>query len=62
MATRMLFGMVKTGSGAHLTSNGCRGLFLPGVKRAGRDAHRSSPTSAEVKETWIYTSTPNTRS
>jgi hypothetical protein len=31
-------------------------LFL-GVKRPGREADHS-PTSAEVKKTWIYTSTP----
>jgi hypothetical protein len=30
----------------------------PGVKRPGREADHSPPTSAEVKKTWIYTSTP----
>jgi hypothetical protein len=30
----------------------------PGVKRPGREAVRSPPISAEVKNTWIYTSTP----
>jgi hypothetical protein len=30
----------------------------PGVKRLGRDANHSPPTSDEVKKTWIYTSTP----
>jgi hypothetical protein len=30
----------------------------PGVKRPGRDADHSPPTSAEVKNTWNYTSTP----
>jgi hypothetical protein len=34
----------------------------PGVKRQGRDADHSPPTSAEVKKTWIYTSTPRTPS
>jgi hypothetical protein len=29
-----------------------------GVKRPGRKAHHSPPTSAEVKKTWIYRSTP----
>jgi hypothetical protein len=29
-----------------------------GVKWPGREADHSSPTSAEVKKTWIYTSTP----
>jgi hypothetical protein len=29
----------------------------PGVKRPGREADHSPPTSAEVKKIWIYTST-----
>jgi hypothetical protein len=29
----------------------------PGVKRQGREANHSLPTIAEIKETWIYTST-----
>jgi hypothetical protein len=33
------------------------GSSSPGVKRQGREADHSPPTSAEVKETWIYTST-----
>jgi hypothetical protein len=28
----------------------------PGVKRLGRETDHSSPASAEVKKTWIYTS------
>jgi hypothetical protein len=32
--------------------------WVPGVKRQGRGAHHSPLTSAEVKEMWIYTSTP----
>jgi hypothetical protein len=32
--------------------------WVSGVKRQGRAADHSSPTSAEVKKTWIYTSTP----
>jgi hypothetical protein len=32
--------------------------LFPGVKRQGREAEHSSPTSAEVKKMWIYTSTP----
>ncbi|PNF35818.1 hypothetical protein B7P43_G09411 [Cryptotermes secundus] len=32
--------------------------FSPGVKRPGREADGSPPTSAEVKKTWVYTSTP----
>jgi hypothetical protein len=30
----------------------------PGVKRPGREADHSLPTSAEVKKIWIYTSIP----
>jgi hypothetical protein len=30
----------------------------PGVKRSGREAEHSPPTSAEAKNTWIYTSSP----
>jgi hypothetical protein len=29
-----------------------------GLKRQGREADHSLPTSAEVKRTWIYTSAP----
>jgi hypothetical protein len=34
------------------------GGFSLGVKRPGREADRSPPTSAEVKKTWVHTSTP----
>jgi hypothetical protein len=34
------------------------GALFPGVKRPGREADQSLPTSAEVKKMWIYTSTP----
>jgi hypothetical protein len=34
------------------------GALSLGVKRPGREADHSPPTSAEVKKTWIYTSTP----
>jgi hypothetical protein len=34
------------------------GILSPAVRRPGRDAHHSPPTSAEVKKTWSYTSTP----
>ena len=37
--------------------NGSRGSF-PGLKRTGRDVDNSSPSSAEVKNEWSYTSTP----
>jgi hypothetical protein len=45
----------------HMGSCGYRGLFPPGVKRLGREADHSPPTSAEVKNTWMYTSTPPIR-
>jgi hypothetical protein len=32
--------------------------MVPGVKRSGREADHSSPTSTEVKNTWVYISTP----
>jgi hypothetical protein len=32
--------------------------WVLGVKRPGREADHSPPTSAEVKKMWIYTSTP----
>jgi hypothetical protein len=31
----------------------------PGLKRPELEADHSSPTSAEVKKMWIYTSTPS---
>jgi hypothetical protein len=34
------------------------GSLSTGVKRPGCEANHSPPTSAEVKKTWIYTSTP----
>jgi hypothetical protein len=34
------------------------GALSPEVKRPGRDADHSPPTSAEVKKTWIYSSIP----
>jgi hypothetical protein len=34
------------------------GALSPGVKRPGREADHSAPTSAEVKKIYIYTSTP----
>jgi hypothetical protein len=54
-----LLHIVQTGSGVNPTSYkmGTGGSF-PGVKRHGRAADHSPPTSAEVKKMWIYTSTP----
>jgi hypothetical protein len=53
-----LLHIVQIGSGVHPTSYelGTEGSF-PGVKRQGREADHSPPTSAEVKKMWIYTST-----
>jgi hypothetical protein len=50
-----LLHLVRTGFGAH--SMGTGGSF-PRVKRPVREGDYSLPTSAEVKKTWIYTSTP----
>jgi hypothetical protein len=56
----LLLHIVQTGSGVHPTSYkmGTTGGSSPGVKRQGREANHSPPTSAEVKKMWIYTSTP----
>jgi hypothetical protein len=35
------------------------GALSPQVNRPGREANHSPPTSAKIKETWIYTSTPS---
>jgi len=35
-----------------------RGALFLGVKRPGREADHSPPSSAEVKNAWSYTSTP----
>jgi hypothetical protein len=53
---------VQNGSGAHLASYpmGTRVSF-PGVKRPGREADYSPPSSAKVKNGWSYTSTPPIR-
>jgi hypothetical protein len=32
--------------------------WVPEVKRPGREVDQSTPTSAEDKKMWIYTSTP----
>jgi hypothetical protein len=50
---------VQNGSRAHPDSYpmGTRGTSL-GVKRPGREADHSSPSSAKVKNEWSYTSTP----
>jgi hypothetical protein len=34
------------------------GVSFPGVKRPGREADHSLPSSAQVKKLWTYTSTP----
>jgi hypothetical protein len=38
------------------------GVFLPRVKRPGREADHSSTSTAEVKRAWSYSSTPHTSS
>jgi hypothetical protein len=54
-----LLHVVQTGSGAHPASYpmGTGGDF-PWGKWPGREADHSPPTSIEVKNAWIYTSTP----
>jgi hypothetical protein len=53
-----LLHVVQTGIGAHTASYsmGTR-VLSPGIKRKGREADHSPPTSAEVKKMWIYTFT-----
>jgi hypothetical protein len=41
-----------------LLSNGHREAIFPGVKRPESEADHSPPTSAKVKKTWMYASTP----
>jgi hypothetical protein len=50
---------IQNGSGAHPASYpmGARDSF-PGGKAAGREADHLLPSSAEVKNAWSYTSTP----
>jgi hypothetical protein len=50
---------VQNGSGARTASCpvGNRGSF-PGINWSGREADHSPPSSAEVKDAWSYTSTP----
>jgi hypothetical protein len=52
--------VIQTGYGAHPATYPMdnRDSF-PGVKRPGREAEHSVPTTAEVKKMWIYTPTPS---
>jgi hypothetical protein len=51
--------MLQTGSGVDPASYSIgTGASFPGVKRPVHGADHSPPTSAEVKKTWNYTSTP----
>jgi hypothetical protein len=54
---------VRIGSGTHpvFFPMGAGGSFPGGVKRPGREADHSPPSSAEVKNAWSYTSTPPIR-
>jgi hypothetical protein len=50
--------VVLIGSGAHPASYPMgTGGYFPGAKRQGYEADNLPATSAEVKNTWIYTST-----
>jgi hypothetical protein len=54
-----LFHVVQTDPGVHpISYTMSTGGFSSGMKRPGRKADHSYPTSAEVKKIWIYTSTP----
>jgi len=33
-------------------------ISFPGIKRPGREADHSLPSSADIKNVWSYTSTP----
>jgi hypothetical protein len=46
--------VIQTGSGTHPATY----QWAPGVKWLGREADHSPPTSAEVKNMWIYAFTP----
>jgi hypothetical protein len=48
----------QTGSGAHPAYQMGTGALSLEVKQQGREGDHSPPTSAEVKNKWIYTSTP----
>jgi hypothetical protein len=51
--------VIQTDSGAHSASYPMvTGALSREVKRPGREADHSPPTSAEVKKIWIYTSIP----
>jgi hypothetical protein len=50
---------VQNGSGVHPASiQWVLGAISPGVKRPGREADHSHPSSSEVRNAWSYTSTP----
>jgi hypothetical protein len=46
-----------TGTTASLGPNRSPIQWVPGVKLPAREAEHSSPTRAEVRSTWVYTST-----
>jgi hypothetical protein len=54
-----LLHVVQPGSGVHPASYPVGNVScFPRLKRAGREADHSTPTSAEVKKMWIHISTP----
>jgi hypothetical protein len=54
--------VVHTGSGVYASAYPLdTGNLSPGVKRPGSESNHSPPTSAEVKKTWVNTTTPPTR-
>jgi hypothetical protein len=54
---------LQTGSGATQPPiQGVPAVPFPEVKQLGREAEYSSPSSADIKNEWIYTSIPHTSS
>jgi hypothetical protein len=49
---------VQNGSGAHPAIQWVPGALSLGIKRPGREADHSPPSSTGVKNAWSYTSTP----
>jgi hypothetical protein len=56
---KIFFYGVQTGFGVRPVSYQVgTGAVSPGIKQPEREADHSPPTCAEVKKTWIYTTTP----
>jgi hypothetical protein len=51
----------RQGLGILLFTTACTPAPSLGVKRPGREADHPPPSNADVKNAWLYTSTPPTR-